>query len=149
MFSENRFLASCFLTKIQHFTKIDEEKHKNWTNFNLESNDYRIYYVNIDLRHQFGIFVTGLQTFLLVKHPSAVMSEEECLPFAGYRKPLLGKVTQVIWLPMKYMMCTYFVHNLISSNEWRELIFIPVVLPEQWSQPLIMPPASWHHCQIP
>ena len=108
----------------------------------MEPNDYQIYYVNIDLRHQFGIFVTELQTFLLVKHPSAVMSEEECLPFAGYRKPLLGKVTQVIWLPMKYMMCTYFVHNLINSNEWRELIFIPVVLPEQWSQPLIMPPAS-------
>ena len=73
---------------------MDQEKHKNWTNFNLEPNDYWIYYVNIDLGHQFGIFVTELQTFLLVKRPSAVMSKEECLPFAGYRKPLSGEVTQ-------------------------------------------------------
>ena len=50
----------------------------------LEPHDYRIYYVNIDLLHQYGISVAESQTFLLVKRPSAAMSEEKRLPFAGY-----------------------------------------------------------------
>ena len=32
-----------------------------------EPHDYRIYYVNIDLRHQYGISVAESQTFLLAK----------------------------------------------------------------------------------
>ena len=35
----------------------------------LESHDYPIYYVNIDLRHQYGIFATESQTFLRAKRP--------------------------------------------------------------------------------
>ena len=35
----------------------------------LEAHDYRIYYVNIDLRHQYGISVAESQTFLLAKRP--------------------------------------------------------------------------------
>ena len=35
----------------------------------LEPHDYRIYYVNIDLRHQYGISVAESQTFLLAKRP--------------------------------------------------------------------------------
>ena len=35
----------------------------------LGPHDYWIYYANIDLRHQYGISATGLQTFLLVKRP--------------------------------------------------------------------------------
>jgi len=35
----------------------------------LEPHDYRIYYVNIDLRHQYGISVAESQTFLRVKRP--------------------------------------------------------------------------------
>ena len=31
----------------------------------LEPHDYRIYYVNIDLRHQYGISAAESQTFLL------------------------------------------------------------------------------------
>ena len=30
---------------------------------------YRIYYVNIDLRHQYGISTAESQTFLLAKRP--------------------------------------------------------------------------------
>ena len=41
-------------------------------------------YVNIDLLHQYGISVAESQTFLLAKRPSAAMSEEKRLPFAGY-----------------------------------------------------------------
>ena len=41
-------------------------------------------YVNTDLRHQYGISVAELQMFLLAKRPSAAMSEEKRLSFAGY-----------------------------------------------------------------
>ena len=52
----------------------------------MEPHDYRIYYVNIDLRHQYGISVIESQTFLLAKRPPVTMSEEKRLPFAGYYK---------------------------------------------------------------
>ena len=45
------------------------EDTKNWTNLYLEPHDYQIYYVNIDLRHQYGISVAELQTFLRAKRP--------------------------------------------------------------------------------
>ena len=44
---------------------------------------YQIYYEIIDLRHRYGISVAESQTFLLAKRPSAAMSEEKRLPFAG------------------------------------------------------------------
>ena len=50
----------------------------NWWAWELKTN------VNIDLRHQYGISVTESQMFLLAKRPSAAMSEEKHLPFAGY-----------------------------------------------------------------
>ena len=47
---------------------IDQENHKlNQTNLLLEPHDYRIYYVNIDLHHQYGISVAESQT--LAKRP--------------------------------------------------------------------------------
>ena len=45
--------------------------------FAFGTHDYRIYYVNIDLCHQYGIFVAESQTFLLTKRPSAAMSGGE------------------------------------------------------------------------
>ena len=45
------------------------EDTQNWTNLYLEPHDYRIYYVNIDLRHQYGISVAESQTFLRAKRP--------------------------------------------------------------------------------
>ena len=54
---------------IQHFTKIDQKTLKNWTNLFLEPHDYRICYVNTNLHHQYGIFVTESQTFLCAKRP--------------------------------------------------------------------------------
>ena len=35
----------------------------------MEPHDYRIYYANIDLRHQYGISVTESETFLRAKRP--------------------------------------------------------------------------------
>ena len=46
-------------------TKLNQnwpEDTENWTNFYLEPHDYRIYYVNIDLRHQYGISAPESQT---------------------------------------------------------------------------------------
>ena len=53
------------------------EDTQNWTRLYLEPHDYRIYYVNIDLRHQYGIYVAESQTFLLAKRPPAAKSEEK------------------------------------------------------------------------
>ena len=42
------------------------QNRKNW---HLEPHYYQIYYVNIDLRHLYGISVAEKQTFLLAKRP--------------------------------------------------------------------------------
>ena len=64
-------------------------------NLHLESHDYRIYYVNIDLRHQYGISVTESQTFL------SLVEEElgEMAVFAGYPFTCL-----------KALMCILYTH---------------------------------------
>ena len=49
----------------------------------LEPHDYRIYDVNIDLRHQYGISVAASQTFLRAKRPSGEERGEMDV-FAGY-----------------------------------------------------------------
>ena len=46
-----------------------QEVTQNWTNLYLEPHDYRIHYVNINVRHQYGISVSESQTFLLAKRP--------------------------------------------------------------------------------
>ena len=51
-------------------TIIDQENHKIKQIYKWNPHDYRIYYVNIDLRHQYGISVAESQTFLPVKRPS-------------------------------------------------------------------------------
>ena len=53
----------------QHFTKIDQEKHKIEQILHLEPHDYPIYYINIDFCHQYGISVAEPQMFLLTKPP--------------------------------------------------------------------------------
>ena len=45
------------------------EETQNWTNLYLEPHDYWIYYVNIDLHHQYRISVAESQTFLYAKRP--------------------------------------------------------------------------------
>ena len=45
------------------------EDRQNWTKLYLEPDDYRIYYVNSDLRHQYGISVAESQMFLHTKCP--------------------------------------------------------------------------------
>ena len=67
----------------QHFTKIDQEKRKIEQICIWNPMTTGFIYVNIDLRHQYGISVAKSQTFLLAKCPSAAMSEEKRLSFAG------------------------------------------------------------------
>ena len=45
------------------------EDTQNWTNLYLKPYDCRIYYVNINLRHQYGISVAESQTLLRAKRP--------------------------------------------------------------------------------
>ena len=64
------FLLEHVCTWTQHFTKIVQRKRKIETNLHLKPQDYRIYHIlNIDLRHQYGIFVAESQTFLHTKRP--------------------------------------------------------------------------------
>ena len=61
----------CSITIIA-FTTLYQNRPEdtlNWTNLYLEPHDYRIYYVNIDLRHQYGISASESQTFLRAKRP--------------------------------------------------------------------------------
>ena len=62
------FRASVINRRTQNFTIIDQEK-QNRTNLHLEPHDYRINYVNIDLRHEYGIYAAKAQTSLIVKRP--------------------------------------------------------------------------------
>ena len=61
------------------------EDTKHWTNLYFEPHDYHIYYVNIDLCHQYEISAAESQMFLCVKRPQ---SDEwgETDVFAGYSK---------------------------------------------------------------
>ena len=43
------------------------EETQNWTNLYLKPHDCRIYYANINLRHQYGISAAESQTFLRAK----------------------------------------------------------------------------------
>ena len=54
------------ITKLYH---NQPGETSNQTNLHLEPHIYPIYYVNIDLRHQYGISVAKSQTFLLAKRP--------------------------------------------------------------------------------
>ena len=44
-------------------------RNVKWNKFAFGTDEYQIYYVNIDLRHQYGISVAESQTFLRVKRP--------------------------------------------------------------------------------
>ena len=57
---------------------------------------YRIYYINIDLRHQYGLSVAASQTFLLAKRPQRRgAARNSC--FAGYRRLLFLASATMLW----------------------------------------------------
>ena len=60
----------------QHF---DQKTRKLWTNLYLEPRNYRIYYVNIDLRLQCGISPPESQTFLRAKRPHFYANNRDIL----------------------------------------------------------------------
>ena len=55
--------------RTQNVTIVDQEKQKSNKFAFGTPRLYRIYYVNIDLRHQYGIKVAESQTFLRAKRP--------------------------------------------------------------------------------
>ena len=71
----------------------DTQNSENWTKLYLEPHDYWIYYVNIDLRHQYGISAPESQTFLLAKVPTGEERGETDV-FAGY-------ITMIIHVTIK------------------------------------------------
>ena len=72
--------ARCQMNTTLHQNRPEDTQ--NWTNLYLEPHDYRIHYVNIHLRHQYGISVAESQTFLLAKLPSGEEQGETDV-FAG------------------------------------------------------------------
>ena len=60
------------------------EDTQNWTNLHLEPHDYWIYYVRIDLGHQYGISVAEWQTFLRAKRPTTKSEEKRMFLQANY-----------------------------------------------------------------
>ena len=61
------------------------EDTQNLTNLSMEPHDCRIYYVNINLRHHYGISAAESQAFLRAKRPPGPSGEQrgETDVFAG------------------------------------------------------------------
>ena len=56
---------------------------QNWSILHLEPHDFRIYYVNIDLRQLYGISVADSQTFLASRNVPSGEERGETDVFAG------------------------------------------------------------------
>ena len=65
---ENSTLMSSFADEHNTLVKLTRRNVK-LNNLDVEPHDYRIYCVNINLRHQYGISVAESQTFLRAKRP--------------------------------------------------------------------------------
>ena len=69
----------------------------NWTNLHLETHDYWIHFVNIDLHHQYGISVPESQTFLIAKSPQ---------PRGARRNLCFCRFTKNWWCNISSMRCS-------------------------------------------
>ena len=69
----------------------------NWTNLHLETHDYWIHFVNIDLHHQYGISVPESQTFLIAKSPQ---------PRGARRNLCFCRLTKNWWCNISRMRCS-------------------------------------------
>ena len=81
----------------------------------MEPHDYRIYFVNIDLRHQYGISVVESQTFLQAKRPQRRrVRRNGCFRRLRFFRRLNKKRLCSAW--------GYFVTmNKVIFSRWREL----------------------------
>ena len=70
------------------------EDTQNWTNLCLEPHDHRILYVNIHLRHQYGISVAESHNFLLAKSPQGGGARRN----GGFRRLMISHFTCSIGL---------------------------------------------------
>ena len=86
------------------------EDTQNWTNLCLEPHDYRIYYVNSDLRHQYGISVAESQTFLRAKRLQRRRARRNGCFRRLFTYPLDTELTRGTWqrrFPPKYTENTF------------------------------------------
>ena len=67
------------------------EDTKKWTNLYLIPHDYQVYYVNIDLRHQYGISAAESQT----KTSTAAKSEEKRMFSQAFLSTVQGHPTAI------------------------------------------------------
>ena len=97
------------------------EDTKNWTNLYLELHDYQIYYVNIDLCHQYGISVAQSRMFLCVKRPQRRRARRNgcfCRLFKRERGHLLGHLQYSTAMMFSSFILTYpHRHHLHHSAE--------------------------------
>ena len=78
------FVLSCFHKSNFSCSLLWLERYSRSFYWALEPHDYRIYFLNIDLRHQHGISVVESQTFHLTKHVPCSEERGETDVFAGY-----------------------------------------------------------------
>ena len=118
----------------------------NWTNLHLETHDYRIYYVNIDLRHQYGISVAESQTFPLAKCPFAgqtiifhlLMTNHLSCPWLHIMLLMIIKllnVTQPLQRSGGSIISMYTDEDvkLVKELRRKELLVSPTVPPSLWT----------------
>ena len=84
------------------------------TSATLEPHDYRIYYVNIDLRHRYGNSVAGSQTFLRVKRPqrqgARMFSQARNVTTRAFRTKRMSKMSSFFFflalvVPPNFIYC--------------------------------------------
>ena len=91
---------------------------ENWTNLHLETHTYRVYYVNVDVRHQYGIYVAESQTFLLAKR----LQRRRARRNGCFRR-------LVCWVK-HFAMLKVTLINLLLKHDWFSLINL--VLKHDW-----------------
>ena len=82
------------------------------TSATLEPHDYRIYYVNIDLRHQYGISAAESKTFLRVKRPqrqgATMYSQVRNVTTRAFRTKRMSKMSSFFFallVPPNFIYC--------------------------------------------
>ena len=83
----------------QHFSKNRPGEMENWANLDVRPHDYRICYINIDLRHQYGISVAMSQTFLRAKRSQRLIARRN----GCFRRLRTGYLS--IYAPSNLWMC--------------------------------------------
>ena len=93
------------------------EDTKNCTNLYLESHDYPIYYVNIDLRHQYGMSVAESQTILRAKRAQRPRAMEKRMFSQAIYVPLIYIFHQLhVVIVSSFLLCANIIFHIYSCR---------------------------------